>query len=402
MPGETKGVNGRRRGVLPLLFHFRENGGLPLLFILLIFLPLADMFLHIGREVPIWEKRKLAARPRFEWQKPWDYLRGCENFFSDHFGFRSWLVQRHNLLTVRCFGASPTDKVVIGRQGWLFMARESEQRNEMDYFRRRRPFTPAELGHWRLMLRQRRQWLEERGVVYLFLVVPNKSTVYPEFLPAHIRRPDGQSRLDQLLAELGKEKDFPVIDLREKFLAAKGGQRLYSKTDSHWNDLGAYIAFAEIMERLSARFPDLRRPSPDQYAVRRSGRAGGDLAQMLGLQKRHYREQAIRLQPNAAVEVRSVQSRKVIAPYIRVSISESPAAGLPTLLLVHDSFAHQLKPFLGQRFRRVVYVWDWGLHFFKDLIEREKPAVVIDEIAERMLCDLKLENPPELNRPAAP
>jgi hypothetical protein len=391
-----------RQRLLRLLFHFRKNGGLPLLFILLIFLPLADMLLHIGREFPIREKRKLAARPRFEWQKPWDYLSGCEKFFNDHFGFRSWLLRRHNLLMVLGFGASPTDHVVIGRQGWLFMGRETEQRDEMDYFRQRRPFTPAELGHWRLMLRQRRQWLAEHGVAYLFLVVPNKSTIYPEYLPAHIRRPDGQSRLDQLLAELDKEKDFPVIDLRNKFFAAKSAHRLYSRTDSHWNDLGAYFAFAEIMERLADSFPCLSRPSLDRYAIRRSSRAGGDLAQMLGLQKKHYREQAIRLRPRDAVEVRSVQSRKAIAPYIRVSISEAPAAELPTLLMVHDSFAHQLKPFLGTRFRRVVYVWDWGLHFFRELVEREKPAVIIDQIAERMLCDLQLENPPELDRPATP
>ena len=402
MPNEAKGRNGIRQQALPPLFDFKTHGGLPLLFILLIFLPLADMVLHFGRDVPIWEKRKLAALPRFQWQKPWDYLRDTEEYFNDHFGFRGWLVQRHNLLTVRCFGTSPTNKVVIGRQGWLFMAEEGKQRNEMDYFRQLRPFTPAELRHWRRMLRQRRQWLEARGVVYLFLVVPNKSTIYPEHVPAQIRRLNGQSRLDQLLAELGKEKDFPIIDLRKQFLAIKGTHRIYHKTDSHWNDLGAYFAFAAIMERLAARFPNLSPPSLDQYTLHNSNRTGGDLAQMLGLQEGPYREQMLRLRANDPVEVRSVQSKKFIAPFIHEMISASPAAELPPLLVVHDSFVHQLKPFLGPRFRRVVYVWDWGLHFFTDLIEREKPAIVIDEIAERMLCDLTLKNPPKLGRPAAP
>lgn len=383
----------------PLLFNFKRNQGLPLLFILLVFLPLADMVLKINRPQPVGEKRKLATQPQFDWRKPWDYLKKYEDYFNDHFGFRSQLVRHHNRLTVRLFDTSPTNKVMVGRQGWLFMARESKTRNELDYFRSLRLFTPEELRHWRNMLHQRRAWLSSRGISYIFLVVPNKSTIYPEFMPRNIRRLHSVSRLDQLLAALRQEKDFPVLDLRETLWRAKKKFMVYNKTDSHWNELGAYFAFEKIMGKLAEEFPGLEKPSLDQYTIESMDRAGGDLAQMLSLQQNYFREQAIRLRPKKPAATQSGQVKRSLGPYIREIISQCPTGELPTTLMVHDSFVHQLKPLLNPRFRRIIYIWDWGLHFFKDVIEKEKPAIVIEELAERVLCDLVLQNPPALQRP---
>ncbi len=384
------------RRALPHLFALRKISGLPLLFLLLIFLPLADMVFQLVGDMPVIEKRKMAAKPGFQPLRPWDFAKKYEAYFNDHFGFRTQLLHYHNLLTVKCFHVSPTNKVVVGSQGWLFMARETDTRDEMDYYRSLRPFTPEEIGHWRKMLSQRRAWLARRGITYLFLVVPNKSTIYAEHLPRRIRPLRPASRLDQLLAALRQEKDFPVLDIREPLKRARARYRVYNKTDSHWNELGAYFAYEKIMAALAADFPAAARPSLEQFRIESRDRAGGDLAQMLSLQKKYFREQTIRLRPVNPAPAQVSQSKKSLGPYIREIISQCPSGELPTMLMVHDSFVHQLKPLLNPRFRRIIYVWDWGLHFFKDVIEREKPAIVIEEMAERALCDLVLENPPGL------
>jgi hypothetical protein len=154
------------------------------------------------------------------------------------------------------------------------------------------------------------------------------------------------------------------------------------------------------MESLAPSFPQASAPGLDQFTIHAGDRIGGDLAQMLSLQKGHYREQAIRLRLRTPVTVTSSRSSLRLGPRIRGTISECPAAALPPLLVVHDSFIHQLKPHLGPHFKRIVYLWDWGLHFFPKVIAAEKPGIVIEEIAERMLCDLVLENPPGLDRAA--
>ncbi len=387
-----------RRTVSPWL-DFKKNGGLPLVFLLMIFLPLADMALRISSPVAVNEKRKLAAKPRLDLLHPWGMARGYEAYFNDHFGFRTRLLRCYNRLTVAWFRISPNEKVLLGRQGWLFMAKESEKRNELAYFRSLKPFTALELEHWVRMLRQRRQWLEKRRISYIFVVVPNKSTVYPEYMPANIRRLHKQSRLDQLRTALQRESGFPIIDLREALRAAKRSHRVYHKTDSHWNDLGAYAAYEKIMEKLAGDFPGLQAVPFREFTVGYHDRIGGDLAMMLALHKNHFREQAIRLKPTAAGPPATTIPMGKLGPFIRGNVVTSPGGTLPTAVMVHDSFIHQLQPLLSPHFKRIVYIWDWNLNFFPEIIDRENPRILIEEMAERELQRLELRNPPLLAGP---
>ena len=66
--------------------------------------------------------------------------------------------------------------------------------------------------------------------------------------------------------------------------------------------------------------------------------------------------------------------------------------------MVHDSFYHRLKHFLSESFSRVLYVWDWNLNFYPEVVEREKPRLVIDEMAERFLLGKIPVNPRSLSR----
>jgi alginate O-acetyltransferase complex protein AlgJ len=377
----------------PLLFNFKKNNGLPLLFILLIFLPIFDMVFTISQPLPIKEKRKMAAKPQLQLSRLWDSKKKYEDYFNDNFGFRTHLLYYHNLFTVKYFNTSPTDKVLLGRQGWLFMAKETENRNTVNYFRALKPFTAVELREWRQLLRQRWAWLKQRGIAYLFVIVPNKSTIYPEYMPAAIRRLHRQSRMDQLLEALQEEGGFPTIDLRETLLVAKRSQRIYHKTDSHWNELGAYFAYQKVMEKLAKDFPDLKVAALNEFSIERRDRMGGDLALMLALQKKVFREQIITLKPLAPSPAITVREGKKLAGFVRESISECPSGTLPTALMVHDSFIHQLRPLLNPHFKRIIYIWDARLNFYPDIVRRENPKIVIEEMTERKLEDLQLQNP---------
>jgi hypothetical protein len=54
--------------------------------------------------------------------------------------------------------------------------------------------------------------------------------------------------------------------------------------------------------------------------------------------------------------------------------------------MFHDSFGVSLQPFLAESFSRTVFAsgpTNWRRNFDPALVERERPAVVIQEIAER-------------------
>jgi hypothetical protein len=388
---ESKWLN---RRYLDLWFSFKTNSGLPLLFLILISLPLLDGFFKISQAAPLNEKRKLADKPHFSLRDPFGYAKDFESYFNDNFGFRGQLVYCHNLIQVAVLGTSPLAKVVIGRDGWLFLGRETKFRDEIKYFRSVKLFTGAELERWRTILRQRWQWLQQRGIVYIFMVIPNKSTIYPEYLPRSIRKVNQQSRLDQLLAALRQDADFPVLDFREILSREKSKSLVFYRTDTHWTELGAYFAYKETMEKLAATFPGLRAASLDQFTLESGGVFNSDLALVLSLQNSKFKEQRIRLRAKTPPPFATSSAKIKLGRFIRKIVSECPSGTLPTALIVHDSFMHQLKPFFRPHFQRIVYIWDWGLHFFLEEIERERPKIVIDEMVERTLNDLVPVNPP--------
>jgi hypothetical protein len=366
------------------LFDFQRNGALPFLFILLILLPLADMVLHLSREEPVAEKRLLAPAPRLRPGEPWAFLKDCESYFNDHFGFRDFLVRRYNTLMVHGLGTSPTPKVLLGRRGWLFMGS-----GETEYFRNLRPFTAEELRQLIGKLEKRRAVLAAGGSHFLLVIAPNKSTIYPEHMPRALGKVRPQSRLDQLLAHLARHPQVDVLDLRPALLASKGEWPLYDKTDTHWNALGACIAYREMGERLQRYFPDARPLGPEHFRIGRVDDAGGDLAEMLSM-RADLRETRIILEPKVPWQARPSFPPPGLPGDAKVW--ECASGRIPRAVIVGDSFAKRLLPFLAEHFARTVFIEDRSPAHLTAIIEREKPQVVIEEMVERNLLY------PRLNR----
>ncbi|HSQ35258.1 MAG TPA: hypothetical protein VLQ89_04620, partial [Candidatus Binatia bacterium] len=233
----------------------QQGGGIALLFLLFISLPLIDQVFKFIRPYELVEKRKLAEKPVFSIRRPFSFGKKYEAWYNDHFTFRTRLVYLNNLLTYRMFHTAATAKVVIGKEGWLFLGNINPYFNEVDYYRNLKPFTIRELRHWQIILEQRRDWLRRRGIHYLFVIAPNKSTIYPEFMPTAIKKINPRSRQDQLLAHLRRYSTVKIVDLRPALLAAKKVRPAYYRTDTHWNDWGGYVAYREVITSLRRHFP---------------------------------------------------------------------------------------------------------------------------------------------------
>jgi hypothetical protein len=75
-------------------------------------------------------------------------------------------------------------------------------------------------------------------------------------------------------------------------------------------------------------------------------------------------------------------------------IKETNDPRLPKVLVFRDSFAWPLIPFMAESFQSSVFVWT--SEFLPELIEREKPDLVIYEYVERYVNSLARENPPRI------
>lgn len=95
------------------------------------------------------------------------------------------------------------------------------------------------------------------GCEVIALLIPSAMTVYPELVPAEVAVPgEGQSRFDQMVNVL-TEAGVTVIDVRETFAEHKNDSLpLYYRYDSHWADYGSYLAYVELFDYISDRYPD--------------------------------------------------------------------------------------------------------------------------------------------------
>jgi hypothetical protein len=350
------------------------------MFLAVIGLPLAGKLLPAEGAFALTENRRPAPLPTIQLGAPgWGYSivsfpRRFERYWNDSFAFRWYLIRGHSLAKL-ALGVSPSPKAIVGSDGYLFYAAEQS----IDYFRGVKPFTSEELARWREDLEDRRVWLAERGVRYLVVVAPSKETIYPEFMPTALRPVQSESRLDQLLADLRLHSKVDIVDLRDALKAARRSGRVYHKTDTHWNDAGALVAASEILARVKIWFPDVSAaPMPGSLVVHEA--PGGDLARILALEDR-FPEEHIDWVPSAPG--RAHQSRGDDGPSSDLTAMECEGCGGPRVVMNQDSFNTNVAPLLAEHFSRIVFVD--GTKLNRALIEREKPALVIQEFVERAL-----------------
>jgi alginate O-acetyltransferase complex protein AlgJ len=316
-----------------------------------------------------------------------EYPAQFERFFDDRFGMRATLVHVDHWLKAIVFGVSPVSKVLIGKSGWLYFRGEDSKAFDR-WYRGNETIADAMLIAFRDELLRRRDFLASRGIPFLAVVVPEKYSVYPEFLPDWAIRVAQQTPLDRLGVELARYPQLAFIDLRGPLMAAKGHDRLYYQTDSHWNYLGATIGYEVLMAKVAQALPGssvapVTRPpyvpTMDYYS--------GDLAQMLGLQ-RQFRETDIAPLGKilAAPESRCAKRDAAAdAPNVETYVYTCPNAPRLTALVYRDSMAVPLIPMLAENFARTTFVTSVQLE--PALVERLQPDIVIEELVERTLLE---------------
>jgi hypothetical protein len=202
-------------------------------------------------------------------------------WFDDRYGFRSVLIRLHNEADYQLFGVS--DKVLIGRQGWLY------EKDLVDYVVADE--ADAGLEDKALdALRSLRDCLTQRGIKFVFVLNPNKSSIYPQFLPAKLPL-DPPPRLSRRLAAvLDHEPGITFVD-GEAILRRHDDEELFYKTDLHMNLKASAYIYREMVAQI-ARLTGRRAPLPAPESWRAVNWNGGSeerfLAKFLPLKNTSY------------------------------------------------------------------------------------------------------------------
>ncbi|MFN8657766.1 MAG: hypothetical protein U0105_15610 [Candidatus Obscuribacterales bacterium] len=327
------------------------------------------------------ENRELAALPKFDRKKKDEYPAQFEAFFNDHLAFRSNMVKARNLAKYSLFGVSTGPEAAVGKDGFLFFMGDDMER----VCKVERPLTQRRLDDWTTAIVERRQLFDKHGIKYMFVVVPEKPSVYPDKVPpvlSPVRKVSGIDQLQQALQAVPGGAGASFFNLLKEETDGRQTRDTYLKTDSHWNAFGALLGYQAVMKQLRAWFPQLEPTLTEQQVdMRMLPFANGDCPKLMGLS--HWITET-------APRGDAVSRDPAISKLMNIELDrtdwerhDAAAQNLPTAVILHDSFGFTLKPYIYNHFKKVHFVRQSTYAFDEKLIDKYKPDVVIQLLVER-------------------
>jgi alginate O-acetyltransferase complex protein AlgJ len=306
---------------------------------------------------------------------------------STNFRWRRDLINFYASLRLN-LGDRIYNNAMVGDNSWVFYTGE----NSISDYQNMENLKLGKLVKLQKNLDRLNKDLGRQGITLLVVIPPNKSTIYPQYMPEQIPIIGHQSRLDQFLEYMELNGDTFVLDLRPTLLEASRSRNVYYKTDTHWNDVGAYYGYVEILHSLVLDYPQLAPHAISDFEYTYAGDSVHDLPLLMGLS--NYTEENWALIPNFEIQLKEEKIVLRDGRYVRTITNTDEH--LPELLVFGDSFYGSLAHFIEPHFSRVKTVpftvedGIWSL----DWIRRENPDIVIIEIVER---DLDISLPILLN-----
>jgi hypothetical protein len=217
----------------------------------------------------------------------------------------------------------------------------------------------------------------------VLVVGPNKSIIYSEYLPDNIV-PSPIKYSSFFLDKLNSVPNLTVYNPTDDLLRVKSTQGiLYYRTDTHWNNKGAFIAYSGLSKLLGL-------PLPQVEFIHSSAPHSGDLIRIS-----HLKGFPLHLDDNWDVvwKNKPVISEKEIPNEQKTTFGSATVVTNENSLsnkyvwVCGDSFSVALRQYFNATFKEVRYVGHWS-NKLKDLPEDltkadRKPDMVIVERVER-------------------
>lgn len=338
------------------------------LFFVICMIPSAGMLFYHAQPA---ENRTLSEKPVFCTEEGWnrDFFQELQTYVSEHFALRGELVTADSMLKYKLLHTPGDDQVVIGRDGWLFFGETLADYAGVT-------MTDSELDQIAAKMSEVSDYIKGLGKQPLFVIVPNKNSIYPEYMPVRFGGKAEQSNLI-LLQQKMLECGVPFVDAYHILREGKAADELYLHEDTHWNNTGARL----VLNAIYAAYGMEERYELSGYQIEESH--SPDLYEILFPTGQHFEAQRIYDDGKNYEYVGRMHS--VDDMKIRTAAEDGNGK---SILVYRDSFGRALIPYMGGTFDSVTF--NRSTPYDLSLVESTECDYVLIEIVERNLGDLGL------------
>lgn len=190
-----------------------------------------------------------------------------EKYLTDHVPFRDKLLSFYFKSGLSFdFG---TSAVLIGKNGWLFQNHNDIIHNlpAISAYQNLSLFSNDQLQKIADNLSLIQKWCDDNQIGFYLILIPEKHRVYSRFMPSYILRKNQKGPLDTVAARVPENvakvvlSDYLIQQAKISFVP------LYYKTDAHWSEDGAFLAYSQLMAAIQKDFPDIHILTPKDFYI---------------------------------------------------------------------------------------------------------------------------------------
>lgn len=317
------------------------------------------------------ENRKLSTMPEFSIGNYDKFAVEFTSFLKDYIPYRQKVTELYSDIMVNKFGISSDESVIIGKNGWLFYDsnKKDADTDEISDYNGIAEYTEEEMEKVAEEVRRADDFCREHGAQMIFVIAPNKSSVYREYMPDYYFWEE-RSRVDELYEYLCANTEAMALYPKQELQEWAKKYKIYYANDTHWNGLGGYLTASMIAEKLGMEYPAM------QEIELIEENSPEDLKYMLGVN--NYVADDGNLIPDYAKrhEVKLIDSWESMDSY------ESDNQNGQRMLILGDSFSEKLIPaFSGE-----VQWLDASRSRYYQFTEVNSYDYVVYELVERNLA----------------
>ncbi len=292
-----------------------------------------------------YENRQKASMPELSQATYSSFPTAFAEYLEDRLPFRNELMTLNSAVDYYLFHRSTSDTVLLGKDNWLFYVSKGDG-DPLGSYQGTNLLSEDELAVMAENCVFWRDYLAERGMEFVIFIPPNKERMYSEYMPDDYGTPAEENKIKQIVDYLRTHTDLRVVYPYEELMQAKElvSDPIYYRTDSHWNQIGAYVGTAALLKELGIDMPSL---ADEGITIEASGKAAGDLAKMLYLSrpmKNVDNNYAVTGFDDHGVTTDSYDF------YGMISCFTTDAADERSLYMIRDSFGSAMVSFLASQF----------------------------------------------------
>ncbi|MFD1193347.1 acyltransferase family protein [Seohaeicola saemankumensis] len=296
--------------------------------------------------------------------------------FSESHTFENLLIKRPGAEHI--YGTS--SKWYRGQDGWLFLG--NAYNDTVAKLKLTPPPVPANIEREASLFANLTEAAETANTSVVLLIGPNKSTIYPEYLPDEIE-PSGRRYVTFFTERFNAIPNLTVVDPVEGLLRTKESSGLlYYRTDTHWNNKGAFRVFSILAERMGWRVPEV--------SFREGKSHSGDLIAISELESFPITagdNWQIEWARDPDLETKHLANQPETSFGRTEIVMNNAPLSEQTVWIIGDSFTNAIAPYINATFKEVHYLGHWNSKLStlpQDLTSaKKKPDLIIVIRVER-------------------